>query len=319
MHKFVIKTKQVFYFARLTYTVMLKKVTDKEILDSINNLPVLSEVVNRSIVMLNDPNCSIRDLTELISKDQSITAKIIKMANSAFYGYPRQICTLSEAIVILGFRTIRSLLVTASASTHLNGSIDGYMIAKGELWKHSYAVAFVSGLISKLIGKADPDEAFTVGILHDIGKLILGNFLKGSYGEVVELANESKINFAIAEERVLGIHHAEVGGIILDKWNFPRFMAVAVRKHHHPLESEDNKALIGILNLADTWVREFGIGIGDNRPSDDLEEYIIRELAIDESIKKRVEDYLLGEMEQMGDLFPEDKSSVELVEMTETS
>lgn len=296
---------------------MLRKLTDTEIIDSVDNLPVLSAVVNKSIVILGDPNCSIRDLTDLISKDQSITAKIIKMANSAFYGYPRQIRTLSEAIVILGFRKIRTLLITASASTHLNGSVEGYMIAKGELWKHSYAVAFISGLISKLTGKGQPDEAFTVGILHDIGKLILGNFLRGSYNEIVDLAHETDVNFAVAEERILGIHHAEVGGIILDKWNFPSFMSGTVRKHHHPLESEENKTLVEILSLADTWVREFGIGIGigDNHPSDDLEQYIIKELGIDETIKSQIQGYLIGEMEQMEDLFPSDKNSVDLVEM----
>jgi putative nucleotidyltransferase with HDIG domain len=296
---------------------MLKKVTDKQILESVNNLPVLSEVVNRSIAMLNDSECSIRDLTDLISKDQSITAKIIKMANSAFYGYPRQIRTLSEAIVILGFRQIRTLLITASTSTHLNGTVEGYMIAKGELWKHSYAVAYVAGLISKLSEKAKPDEAFTVGILHDIGKLILGNFLKGSYSEVVKLANKNKINFAIAEEKLLGIHHAEVGGRILEKWNFPEFMAFAVRKHHNPLESDDNKALIGIVNLADTWVREFGIGIGNNEDSESLEKSIIKELDIDETVKKHVEEYLSSEMKQMGDLFPSDNKEVKLVEISE--
>ncbi len=296
---------------------MLKKVTNQQILESVNNLPVLSEIVNRSIAMLSDSECSIRDLTELISKDQSITAKIIKMANSAFYGYPRQIRTLSEAIVILGFRQIRTLLITASASTHLNGTIDGYMIAKGELWKHSYAVAYTAGLISKLSEKAKPDEAFTAGILHDIGKLILGNFLKGSYSEVVELANEHKINFAIAEEKLLGIHHAEVGGLILEKWNFPEFMTFAVRKHHNPLESDEGKELIGIVSLADTWVKEFGIGISDNQDSESLEENIIKELSIDEGVKKHVEEYLSSEMNKMRDLFPDDNKSVKLVEITE--
>lgn len=296
---------------------MLKKVTDQQILESVNNLPVLSEVVNRSIVMLGDTECSIRDLTDLISKDQSITAKIIKMANSAFYGYPRQIRTLSEAIVILGFRQIRTLLITASASTHLNGTVEGYMIAKGDLWKHSYAVAYVAGLISKLSQKSKPDEAFTAGILHDIGKLILGNFLKGSYSEVVKLANENKINFATAEEKLLGIHHAEVGGRILEKWNFPEFMVHTVRKHHNPLESDENKALIGIVSLANTWVREFGIGISDNNDTDNLEESIIKELDIDESMKKHVEEYLSSEMKQMGDLFPNDDKSVKLVEIAE--
>lgn len=296
---------------------MLKKVTDKEILESVNNLPVLSEVVNRSIAMLGDSECSIRDLTDLISKDQSITAKIIKMANSAFYGYPRQIRTLSEAIVILGFRQIRTLLITASASEHLNGTIEGYMIAKGDLWKHSYAVAYVAGLISKLSEKAKPDEAFTTGILHDIGKLILGNFLKGSYSEVVKLANENKISFAIAEEKLLGIHHAEVGGRILEKWNFPEFMTFAVRKHHNPLENDECKALIGIVNLADTWVREFGIGISDIDNSSSFEEHIIKELGIDESVKKHVEEYLTSEMDKMKDLFPDDNKSVKLVEISE--
>ncbi|MBU1023016.1 HDOD domain-containing protein [bacterium] len=296
---------------------MFKKVSKEKILQSVENLPVLSEVVSRCMTMLSDPNSSIRDLTELISKDQSITAKIIRIANSAFYGYSRQIKTLSEAIVILGFRQIRTLLITASSANHLSCKVEGYMIAQGDLWKHSYAVAFTSGLISRLTNIGQSDEIFTVGILHDIGKLVLGNHLKGSYREIISLTQDKNVNFAVAEEQILGIHHAEVGGLILAHWNFPEVMTESVRMHHHPLDAHEISDQVGMLNLADNWVRESGIGVGINgNMTDGLEGSILKNLKIKEGVKKQVLDYLNDEMKQMEDLFPSSQSSVKLVEMS---
>lgn len=299
---------------------MLRKVSKEIILKSVENLPALSEVVSRCMTMLGDPNCSIRELTELISKDQSITAKIIRIANSAFYGYSRQIKTLSDAIVILGFRQIRTLLITASTSNHLSGKVEGYMIAKGELWKHSYAVAFTSGLISRLTNKGESDEIFTAGILHDIGKLVLGNHLKGSYRDIVSYAQKKNISIAAAEEKILGMHHAEVGGLILEHWNFPEVMTESVRMHHNPLDVEENRDLVGVLNLADNWVRERGIGVGAcNNISDGLEDSILKNLKIDEDIKEQVLGYLEDEMAQMEDIFPASEDTVKLVEISEKS
>ena len=297
---------------------MLGKVSKERILQSVENLPVLSEIVSRSMTMLGDPTCSIRELTELISKDQSITAKIIRIANSAFYGYSRQVKTLSEAIVMLGFKQIRTLLITASTANHLNGNVEGYMIAKGELWKHSYAVAFTSGLISRLTNLGQSDEVFTAGILHDIGKLVLGNHLKGSYREIINLAHKKKVSFAFAEKKILGMHHAEVGGMILEHWKFPEVMTESVRLHHQPLDAEENTEMVGMLNLADHWVREIGIGVGvDDNSTDGLENCIMKNLNIEENLKDQIMGYLNDEMLQMEDLFPSSESTVQLLEISE--
>ena len=240
---------------------MVGKIKKEELLESVTKLPVLSEVVMRAIKLIDDPQCSIRELTDLMSKDQSISAKIIKIANSAFYGFPRKIFSLSEAFIILGFRTIRSLLITASVSDLLKGPVDGYIITKGDLWKHSYAVAFTAGNVAKSVRRHMMDTAFTAGILHDIGKLILGNYLKGAYQEVLLTAQTSNISLAMAEEKLLGYNHAAVGGMVLDHWNFPEIIVNAVSNHHQIMNQENYEPMDAILHLADNWVLEEGIGI----------------------------------------------------------
>lgn len=296
---------------------MIRKVTEAEIVQSFENLPVLSEIVRLAISALSDPNCSIRQLADLIGKDQSISARMVKIANSAFYGHPRQIKSLPESIVLLGFKKIRSILVTASAAKLMNAPIDGYMIGKGELWKHSYGVGFASGLIAKTSRAYDSDEAFTAGVLHDIGKLVLGNFLKGSYDELLHLSKSQQINFTIAEKRLLGYQHAEVGAMMLEKWNFPPTMSESVAFHHEPQGGEQKTKLIGILYLANNWVKDMNIDVTGESFNEGVENFILKDLKIDPTIKEQVQQTTLKEFEDMDLLFPADSLSVDLSKMSE--
>ncbi len=298
---------------------MFGKIKEQQIYNSVAKLPVLSEIVSRGLELLNDENCSIREVTELLGKDQSIAAKIIKLANSAFYGYPRQISSLSEAIVIVGFNSLKTLLVTASASNLLQRKVEGYMISEGQLWKHSYAVAYTASITAKMTGKYDSDKAFTAGILHDIGKLILGNYLKGSYKRVVTHCKHNHVDFTDAEQKFLGYHHAEVGGMILEHWNFPLTMANAVRHHHKPVNGkpvEENteaidRNLMAIIYLANTWVKEEGIGISVENYGESKKDYFETELGITEEKKLSIISFLDEEMGRMHELFPSD-NQVEL-------
>lgn len=276
-------------------------------------MPVMSEVVSRGLELLSDENCSIREVTDLLGKDQSIAAKVIKLANSAFYGFPRQISTLSEAVVILGFGSLKTLLITASASDILKRKIDGYMISEGELWKHSYSVAYTASIMAKVTGKYDIDKVFTAGILHDIGKLILGNFLKNHYKRVISHCKHNKVDFTVAEKRFLGYHHAEVGGMILEHWNFPESMANAVRYHHSPmdLDARDGSIpvdtnMMGLLYLADSWVKEEKIGVSVENYSESMTDQFEEHFEITDDKKQQILAFLHEEIERMSDLFPTD-------------
>jgi putative nucleotidyltransferase with HDIG domain len=298
--------------------MIAKKISEQQIVDAVEKLPVLSEIVNRGLSMLRDDNCSIRDITELIGKDQSISAKVIKLANSAFYGFPRQISTLSEAIVIVGFNSLKTLLITASVSEILKKRIDGYMLSEGYLWKHSYAVAYTSSILAKVSGLYDSDKAFTAGVLHDIGKLILDTYLKGQYKRLIILSKQENMDFTQAEKKFLGFHHGDVGGIILEKWNFPPTVANAVRHHHKPLCNGDKPQenidlkLHGLIYLANMWVKEAGIGVSIETYGENYIEHFEKQFNITPDKKEQVMKFLSDEMSRMKDLFPEENIKMEV-------
>lgn len=300
---------------------MIGKIDKEELLDSVTKLPVLSEVVYRAMKLIDDPQCSIRDLTDLISKDQSISAKVMKIANSAFYGFPRKIHSLSEAFIILGFRTIRSLLITASVSDLLRGPVDGYIITKGDLWKHSYAVAFTAGNVARSVKKQLLDASFTAGILHDIGKLILGNYLKGTYQEVLSTARNTNITLPEAEEKLLGYNHAVVGGMVLDHWNFPEVIVNAVSNHHKPLSNGNDEydPMTGILHVADGWVLEKGIGIVQQENLYKMDTLILQKMGISDETRDDIFKRLDSELVSMHEIFNSDKAGVKLSVMPDVA
>ncbi len=238
------------------------KVTLEAIVEAVHDMPALPHVVVRVMELTEDPNSTAQDINNALSQDQALTAKVLKMANSAFYGFPRRIATVTDATVLLGFKTVRSIVMAASVSEMLSQEMEGYALAPGELWKHSQSVAMAARHIAKKCKLGFVDVAYTAGLLHDIGKVILNSTLKDSYHEVVELVAEQNIPFMDAEIQVLGFNHAMVGSKIAEKWNLPPELVEAIADHHNPEQAQINKNLTAIVHVADAICVSMGIGIG---------------------------------------------------------
>ena len=297
---------------------MIRKINKEELLVSVNRLPVLSNVVSKAIKLIEDPNCSIRELSDIISKDQSISVKVVRLANSAFYGTPRKMTSLHEALIRLGLKTSRSLLITASMSNLFRKMADGFIITKSQLWTHSYAVAFISGSIAKATKRVDNDIAFTAGIIHDIGKLILANHLKNSYQDIVKLSIDSNVELWTVEDQKLGLNHATIGGLVLDHWNFPETIVTAVSNHHSLTCESEFDSLTGVLTLADGLAIEKGIGISSVGIPHELIGYIQEIISLSDEKRTRITDLLMDELASLGELFHEDKEGVPLALMTDS-
>ncbi len=214
------------------------------------------------IKLTEDPDSTAQDINYILNQDQAITARVLKMANSAFYGFPRRIGSVTDAIILLGFRTLRSIVMAASVSDILNKEIEGYALEYGELWRHSQCAAMAARLIARKSKFAFLDLAYTAALLHDIGKVILNNTMKETYREVVALVNEESISFIEAENKILGFNHAEVGARVADKWNLPPETVEAIQLHHSPEEAQVNPRLTAIVHLADAICVSMGIGMG---------------------------------------------------------
>ncbi len=204
----------------------------EQLLAKADDLPVLPHVAMEILNLIEDKTSVPEDFENVIENDQVMTLKILKIANSAYYGYPREIITIKEAIVILGTDTLKSLVLSLLTRQILSRSLDTYGLKKGELWEHSLAVAMVARSISKAMKLANPESYFVAGLLHDVGKLVLDFYLQDSVKVIRQQIREGGLDFVKAEERLLGFDHALIGSKLLEKWNLPAFLVESVRYHH---------------------------------------------------------------------------------------
>ncbi len=238
------------------------KISLESIVEAVNDLPALPQVVVQVIKLTEDPDSTAQDINNVLNQDQAITARVLKMANSAFYGFPRRIGSVTDAIILLGFRTLRSIVMAASVSDILNKEMEGYALEYGELWRHSQCTAMAARLIARKSKFAFLDLAYTAALLHDIGKVILNNTMKETYREVVASVTDDNISFIDAENKILGFNHAEVGARVAEKWNLPPETVEAIQLHHSPEDAQVNPRLTAIVHLADAISVSMGIGMG---------------------------------------------------------
>lgn len=234
----------------------------ESIIETVNDIPALPHVVVRIMQLTDDPNATAQDIHSVLNQDQAMTARVLRLANSAYYGYARRIATITDAVVLLGFTTIRSIVMAAAVSELLNKRIEGYALEEGELWRHSQACAITARFLARRCKFAQVDLAYTAGLLHDIGKVILNRYMKDAYHEVVELVSTQEMPFMQAEEQVLGCNHALIGARVAEKWSLPGHLVEAIQLHHYPDLAQTNEKLTAIVHIADAICLSMGIGVG---------------------------------------------------------
>lgn len=206
-----------------------------QVLDKVKELPTLPDVVFKVNEVVNDPSTSATDLERVISHDQAIAAKVLKLVNSAFYGLPGRVDTLSRAIPLLGFSTVRNLVMSVSifSSTPIT-EFDMKMF-----WRHSFTTSIAAKAIAVADGLPDEESHSLAGLLHDIGKVLLFQHFSKQAQAVVEMMEEKGTTFIQAEQRLYATDHAEVGGAIAEKWSFPPNLQAAIAWHHNPEPAGD--------------------------------------------------------------------------------
>ncbi|MCP4131620.1 MAG: HDOD domain-containing protein [bacterium] len=246
---------------------MEKNGLQAKIYSKIEELPTLPVVISTIIRLTEDPKSSTADITEAISRDPAMTSKILKVANSAYYGFSQKIADLERGVALLGFNMVKSLAVSIGVMGSVpRGNKSDYFSGEG-LWQHSSAVATVLRELGKKYGKKDSDDYFfVVGLLHDIGKLVMDQFFHEQFLEVMEEANDiEKIKLHITEKRVIGIDHCEVSAMLLRRWNFPDKIIEPIEFHHKKEEYKGKNILdIALLRIANSLAQEFDWGKDGN-------------------------------------------------------
>lgn len=254
------------------------------LIQRIQELPTLPSTISKIMELVESESSTSEDLAQVISKDQSISSLILKLVNSAFYGHMRQISSISHAIVILGYTTVRTMALGVSIFNSSPGKKAAAFDRK-KFWLHSIGVATITRKIATHAPARDGldmESVFLSGLLHDIGKVIFDQFFNQEYNDVVESALKNHQWIGNSEFAFFGLNHAEAGNFLAQKWQFPPTVISAIRCHHSTAlcEGEAERAMACMVNLADYLCRKAVIGSGGDNEDMPLDEEALSFLGI---------------------------------------
>jgi len=209
------------------------------------NLPTIPAVLSQVLGLVEREDSSTRDLVDLIEHDQALTGKMLRLANSAFFGQSRRVATIPRAVMLLGFSTVRNLALGVKVWDTVAHGIPAARLEG--LWMHAVMVAVASKVLGAKLCTGDPDEAFTAGLLHDVGRLVLATRFKDAYWTAAAGADGVR-SIVDAEQEAFGVHHAEVGGWLLEAWGLPPSIVEAARQHHATPDRPGTTGLVAMAN-----------------------------------------------------------------------
>lgn len=261
----------------------------RRIVERIGNLPTLPVIVRRIAEMVDTPETTGRQLGAEIAKDQVLSAKVLKLVNSGFYGFSQPISTIPHAVTMLGFNAIKSLVLSASVLELMNQAMPG-------LWEHSLACARTCALIADQVQMPDPEELSTIGLLHDLGKVVIFQTLRGPFQRVQLRVEKKEMLIYQAELEVLGVHHGAIGSWLLEKWALPASLTQPIADHHDFSPRRDHAERTAAVHLADVLCRAEAFGNGGDRKIPRLEPRAMEVLAISLDDVREVMDRMDAEL-----------------------
>ena len=233
----------------------------EKLLKSLKDLPPMPQVVFKAKEIMTNPASDLKQLSKVIQTDMSIVSKILRMANSSYYGLPGKVSSVDHATVLLGQNTLAEVITLAGISGLLESALQGYDLESGDLWRHSVAVAFGSKILAERKKPELINDAFIAGLLHDAGKIILDKPVLERKELFDSFMEDGQQTFLNAETEILGFDHSEIASEMCIRWNIPESISLAIKYHHYPSRSNGNE-LAYILHIADYIATLSGIGIG---------------------------------------------------------
>ena len=230
--------------SRQTY----KDIPDK-IIQKVSKFPNMPQAGIKLRTLLTEDDVSTDEIEKILRHDPGLAANVLRLANSAYFGLPTRVSNLKHAVVLLGVKRFAQIAVGACMNKTMDSAIEGYRLSPGELWLHSIAVATTAEALAKNRKLPETSDFFTPALMHDLGKLVLGEFVKAELPKIKNLVAKG-VPLIIAEKDALGTDHAEIGALILSRWRFPGDLINAVRWHHYPEGLENSNLHPEIVYLA---------------------------------------------------------------------
>jgi putative nucleotidyltransferase with HDIG domain len=263
-------------------------------------MPSLSSTATKILQVANDPASSANDLNKVISLDPVLAGKVLKLVNSAYFGFQEKMTSTVRAIVVLGLNTIKNLaLSTAMLETMKAKSSTGLIM--DEYWKHLLATGVLAKHIARKINinKNLLEDYFLCGLMHDIGKIVLNNLIPEGYGKIIAISKQAYKPLHLYETAIFGINHAEIGQLLGKKWGLQSQIVEAMAFHHSPSHvSNDNKKLVYAIIISNNYVRRLNVGFSGNSYTEAIGDEMWREMAINDEVVQGFEGSLLEGVER---------------------
>lgn len=222
-----------------------------DLVKDIEGLVTLPDVFLRISRLIDDPNSSASDIAQVISQDPSFTIRLLRLANSSLYNFPAEVTTVAHAVSIIGTSQIRSLALSMSVAKSFSG-LPNNLVSMENFWRHSLFCALIARRLAKQAGACDPDSAFTAGLLHDIGELVIFNRLpkQAEAALLLVLDSQDELQVHEAEQQVMGFDHAVVGGELAKQWHLPTLLEACIRYHHDIAQATEHDKAVALVHIA---------------------------------------------------------------------
>lgn len=254
-----------------------------DIIARVGTLPPLPDTIHRLVTVVGNPSSSLAQIVDTIRYDQVLTSEVLRLCNSAYFGLSRTVECLDDAVRLLGTVKVLQLVIAAHARAMLSQPQAGYGLPAGALWLHSVGVAAGAQLLARPMRLAQPGLLFTAGLLHDVGKVVLNEFVATEYAEIARRVSQQRCSFVEAEQEVLGFTHPEIGGRLAEAWNLPSSIVSCIRYHHDPETTPEPAPLVDAIHLADSVCILLGVGAGDDGLSYRVRPAVLERYALNQS------------------------------------
>lgn len=273
-----------------------------EIAEKIHSIPSLPAAAVEAIRLVQNPEVDFAELARTIEYDPGLTSNVLRLANSAYFGGNGRIKSMKDAIVRLGLSNVFQMIMASAVAPMVQKEVRGYDLRPGCLWSHSVAVAVGAKELALLLKRKAPEYVFTAGLLHDIGKIVLGTFVQIDAKQIMERAFKEGVSFEIAERSILGIDHAEIGAELLKTWNIPEQIVDVVRWHHEPDGAGKVDIVLDLVHVADAISMSTGLGTGSDGLNYRTSGNVATRLELTDAIVEKLVVRITDDLEEMPEI-----------------